>query len=45
MEGFLQVLKYKDIVEQRHICRLSGKEPKRMTTAVWQEDQTVWWEG
>ena len=45
MEGFLQSLKYKDIVEQRHICRLSGKEAKRMTTAVWQEDQTVWWEG
>lgn len=33
MEGFLQSLKYKDIEEQRHICRLSGKEAKRMTTA------------
>ena len=43
--GFLQSLKYKDIEEQRHICRLSGKEAKRMTTASWQEDQTVWWKG
>ena len=42
MEGFLQSLKYKDIEEQRHICRLSGKEAKWMTTAGWQEDQTVW---
>ncbi len=45
MEGFLQSLKYKDIEEQRHICRLSGKEAKRMTTADWQKDQTVWWKG
>lgn len=45
MEGFLQSLKYKDIEEQRHICRLSGKEAKWMTTASWQEDQTVWWKG
>lgn len=45
MEGFLQSLKYKDIVEQRHICRLSGKEAKWMTTASWKEDQTVWWKG
>ena len=45
MEGFLQSLKYKDIEEQRYICRLSGKEAKRMTTADWQEDQTVWWKG
>lgn len=45
MEGFLQSLKYKDIEEQHHICRLSGKEAKWMTTASWQEDQTVWWKG
>ena len=45
MEGFLQSLKYKDIEEQCHICRLSGKEAKRMTTADWQKDQTVWWKG
>ena len=45
MEGFLQSLKYKDIEEQCHICRLSGKEAKRMTTADWQKKQAVWWKG
>lgn len=34
-----------DIVEQRHICRLSDKEAKWITTAGWQEAQTVWWKG
>lgn len=45
MEGFLQSLKQKNIDEQFRICRMSGKNAKRMTVSSWQADQTVWWKG
>ncbi len=43
MEGFLQSLKYKDVARQQEICRMSGKEAKRMSLSDWQIDQIVWW--
>ena len=45
MEGLLQSLKYKDKDEQRRICSLSGREAKEMSTADWQTNQIVWWQG
>lgn len=45
MEGFLQSLKQKDVEKQRQVCRMTGKEAKRMTNADWQVNQIVWWKG
>ena len=45
MEGFLQSLKQKDVGKQRQVCRMTGREAKRMTNADWQTNQTVWWNG
>ena len=45
MEGFLQSLKQKDVGKQRQVCRITGREAKRMTNADWQTNQTVWWNG
>ena len=45
MEGFLQSLKYKDAVKQKEVCSMAGKDAKNMTTADWQFNQIVWWQG
>jgi hypothetical protein len=45
MEGFLQSLKYKDLVKQRQICSMEGRKAKNMSTTGWQTDQIVWWKG
>ncbi len=45
MEGFLQSLKYKDPNQQVLICRMLGKEAKKMSTSEWQTNQIVWWRG
>ena len=45
MEGFLQSLKQKDVGKQCQVCRMTGREAKRMTNADWQTSQTVWWNG
>lgn len=45
MEGFLQSLKYKDVVRQRQICAMKGRRAKNKTTTVWQAEQILWWKG
>ena len=45
MEGFLQSLKQQDINRQRQICSMKGKDAKKQTSAGWQTDQIVWWNG
>lgn len=45
MERFLQSLKQKDYALQQQICRMEGKNAKKMTTNAWQCDQIVWWKG
>ena len=45
MEGFLQSLKYKDVVTQKEVCSMAGTDAKNMTTTDWQANQIVWWQG
>lgn len=45
MEGFLQSLKRKDLMKQRQICSMKGRNAKNMTTKAWQCEQIVWWKG
>ena len=45
MEGLLQSLKQKNVGKQCQVCRMTGREAKRMTNADWQVNQTIWWNG
>ncbi len=47
MEGFLQSLKFKNVVKQAEICGLSGKNAKKAGShkRLWKLTGNVWWKG
>lgn len=48
MEGFLQSLKFEDVVDQLEACELVGGKAKRFGTTrneAWKSAQSLWWRG
>lgn len=49
MDGFLQSLKFRNIMKQREVCRLVGKNAKfsagRLRNFLWKFTQTLYWNG
>lgn len=47
LEGFLQSLKCQDVLVQKEICALKGKDAKKRGAEydTWKNLQTLWWDG
>lgn len=47
LEGFLQSLKCKDVLIQKEICTLKGRDAKQkgLDYDTWKNSQTLWWKG
>ncbi len=47
LEGFLQSLKCQDVLIQKEICALKGRDAKKRGTEydTWKDSQTLWWDG
>jgi hypothetical protein len=47
LEGFLQSLKCQDVLIQKEICAMKGKDAKQKGGEynTWKDSQTLWWKG